>query len=186
MVLFVVFAIPAIILFAALGVILKNPRHWIVGKLIYEFNDYQRAVVYRFGKLHRVAGPGWIFIWPIIETYVKYDKRVEAIDVPPQEVITKDGVKLNIDSVFYIKVEDPVKTELEVEEDYKRALQEYLMGRTRNLIGGMELQELYENIEDINKRLKSSVQDLAKGWGLEVIDVELQQITPPEEIVKAM
>ena len=186
MVLFVVFAIPAIILFAALGVILKNPRHWIVGKIIFEFKDYQRAVVYRFGKLHRVAGPGWIFIWPIIETYVKYDKRVEAIDVPPQEVITKDGVKLSIDSVFYIKVIDPVKTELEVEEDYKRALEEYVRGRIRNLVGTMEIQELYESIEDINKNLKVSVQELARKWGIDVVDVELQQITPPEEIVKAM
>lgn len=186
MVLLVVFAIPAILLFAGLGLLLKNPRHWIIGKLIFEFKEYERAIVYRFGRFHRQAGPGWVFIWPIIEIFTKYDLRIEAIDVPPQEVITKDGVKLNIDSVFYIKVIDPIKTELQVEEDYKRALEEYVQGRIRNLAGGMELQELYENIEDINKKLKEDVQKLAAGWGLDVIDVELQQVTPPEEIVKAM
>ena len=169
-----------------LGLLLKNPRHWIIGKIIFEFKEYERAIVYRFGKFHRVAGPGWVFIYPIIETFVKYDKRIESIDVPPQEVITKDGVKLNIDSIFYIKVTDPAKTELEVEEDYKKALQEYVMGRIRNLVGSMELQDLYENIESINAKLKESVQMLAKSWGVEVLDVELQQITPPEEVARAL
>ncbi len=186
MVLFVVFAIPVILLFAGIGLLLKNPRHWIIGRILFEFKEYQRGVVYRFGKLHRTAGPGWVFIWPIAETFTKYDLRVESIDVPPQEVITKDGVKMNIDSVFYIRVSDPVKTELEVEEDYKRALEEYVRGRIRNLVGSLELQELYEKIEEINKRLKADVQELAGKWGLEIVDVELQQVTPPEEVVNAM
>lgn len=186
MVLFLVLAIPAIILFGGLGLILKNPRNWILGKIIFEFKEYERGVVFRFGKYHRLVGPGWVVIWPIIESFVSYDLRVESFDVAPQEVITKDAVKLVIDAVYYLRVTDPVKAELVIEEDYQKAVEEHVKGRIRNIVGNLELQDLYAKIKEIDEQLKDDVEKLTKEWGIEIISVELQRISPPEEIVKAM
>ena len=186
MVAFILLAIPAIIIFAGVGMLLKNPRDWLLGKIIFEFKQYERAVVFRFGKYHRVAGPGWVFIIPIIESFAKYDLRVEAADIAPQEVITKDAVKLLIDAVIYMKVDDPVKAELVIEEDYRKAVEEHVKGRIRNIAGNLELQELYAKISEINQRLKTEVQELTREWGVEIVDAELQAIRPPEDVVAAM
>ncbi len=186
MVLFLVLAIPIVLIFAGLGLIIANPRHWIVGKIIFEFKEYERGVVFRFGKYHRLVGPGWVFIIPIIETFAKYDLRVETVDVPPQEVITKDAVKLIVDAIIYLKVIDPVKAELLVEDDYRKAIEEHVKGRVRNVVGNLELQDLYAKIEDINKQLMIETVKLTKEWGVEIIVIELQRISPPEDVIEAM
>ncbi|HIK00407.1 TPA: SPFH domain-containing protein [archaeon] len=186
MVLFLVVAIPVILIFAGLGLLIKNPRHWVLGKIIFEFKQYERGVVFRFGKYHRLVGPGWVFIIPIIETFAKYDLRVETIDVAPQEVITKDAVKLTIDAVIYLKVEDAVKAELVVEEDYRKAVEEHVKSRIRNVVGNLELQDLYARITEINKQLKDETQKLTAEWGVDIITIELQRVTPPEDVVEAM
>jgi len=166
--------------------LIKNPRHWVLGKIIFEFKQYERGVVFRFGKYHRLVGPGWVFIIPIIETFAKYDLRVETIDVAPQEVITKDAVKLTIDAVIYLKVEDAVKAELVVEEDYRKAVEEHVKSRIRNVVGNLELQDLYARITEINKQLKDETQKLTAEWGVDIITIELQRVTPPEDVVEAM
>src|SRR3989344_863559 len=186
MVLFLVLAIPVVLIFAGLGLLIKNPRHWFLGKIIFEFLQYERGVVFRFGKYHRLVGPGWVFIIPIIETFAKYDLRVETIDVAPQEVITKDAVKLTIDAVIYLKVEDAVKAELVVEEDYRKAVEEHVKSRIRNVVGNLELQDLYARITEINKQLKDETQKLTAEWGVDIITIELQRVTPPEDVVEAM
>lgn len=186
MVLFLVVAIPVILIFGGLGIIIKNPRHWILGKLVFEFKEYERGVVFRFGKYHRMVGPGWIFILPLVETFAKYDLRAETVDVAPQEVITKDAVKLLIDAVIYLKVVDPVKAELVVEQDYRKAIEEHVKGRIRNVVGNLELQDLYAKISEINEQLKKETHDLTKQWGVEIITIELQRISPPSDVVDAM
>jgi len=179
-------AIPVIIVFAGLGLALKSPRNIILGKILFEFKEYERGIVYRFGKYHRTVGPGWEFIIPLIETFVLYDLRTETIDIPPQEVITKDAVKLIIDAVIYMRVEDPVKAELYVEEDYRRAVEEYTKGRIRNVIGGVELAGLYAKIAEINQTLKDDIQEIAGRWGVMVIDIELIDVSPPPAVIEAM
>jgi len=186
MVMWMLIAIPVIIVFAGLGLIVKSPKNLIIGKVLFEFREYERGVVYRFGKYHRVAEPGWRFVIPIIETFVKYDLRTETIDIPPQSVITKDAVKLNIDAIIYLRVDDPVKAELYVEEDYRKAVEEHVKGRIRNLVGGMELEELYGKIDHVNNQLREDVQKLAIEWGVMIVNVELISVTPPDEIVNAM
>jgi len=186
MVAFVLIAVPAILIFGGLGLLFKNPQAWLLGKIIFEFKEYERAVVYRFGKFHRTVGAGWQFLIPIIDSFQKYDLRTEAIDVPPQEVITKDGVKLFIDAVMYIKIDDPVKAELNVEEDYRKAVEEYVKGRIRNVIGSMELINLYAKIGEINEILKNEVQEITKDWGVNIMDVELVNVNPPKEVIAAM
>jgi regulator of protease activity HflC (stomatin/prohibitin superfamily) len=86
----------------------------------------------------------------------------------------------------YLKVVDPVKAELEVEEDYRKAIEEYVKGRIRNVVGGLELTELYAKIADINKDIKEQVSKITTGWGVEVIDTELVNVVPPDEVVDAM
>jgi len=186
MVAFVLIAVPAIIIFAGLGLFLKSPHTMILGKIIFEFREYERAVVYRFGKFHRTLGAGWQFIVPVIDSFVKYDMRTEAVDIPPQEVITKGGVKLYIDAVMYLKVDDPVKAELNVEQDYRKAIEEYIKGRIRNVIGSMELTHLYAKIGDINEQLKNEVQEVTTDWGVTILDVELINVKPPDQVVAAM
>ena len=186
MVVWMLVAIPVILVFAGLGMAIKSPRNLILGKILFEFKEYERGVVDRFGKYHRLVGPGWGFIIPIIETFVLYDLRTETIDIPPQEVITKDAVKLIIDAVIYMRVEDPVKAELYVEEDYRRAVEEYTKGRIRNVIGGVELGGLYAKIAEINETLREDIQTIAGQWGVMVTDVELIDVSPPPEMIEAM
>ncbi len=186
MVLFLVVAIPVILILGGLGLIIKNPRHLIIGKLVFEFMEFERGVVFRFGKYHRMVGPGWVFVLPLVETFAKYDLRTETIDVAPQEVITKDAVKLVIDAIIYLKVTDPVKAELNVEEDYRNAVEEHVKGRVRNVVGNLEIQDLYAKIADINAQLKKETQELTKEWGVQIISIELQRISPPDDVVDAM
>ncbi len=180
------FAVPVILIFGGLGLMIRSPKQFIIGRLLFEFKQYEKAVVYRFGKYHRTVGPGWHLIIPVIESFVKYDLRTEAIDVAAQEVITKDGVKLLIDAIIYLRVVDPVKAELEVEEDYRKAIEAHVKGRIRNIAGTVDIQELYANIEEINKQLKKETQELVDAWGVEIVDMELQTITPPPEVVEAL
>ncbi|MFH1425011.1 MAG: SPFH domain-containing protein [archaeon] len=179
-------AVPVILILGGLGLAAKSPKGIIIGKLIFEFREYERGVVFRFGKFHRVVGPGWVFVIPTIEKFVLYDLRTETIDIPPQEVITKDAVKLLIDAVIFMRVEDPVKAELYVEEDYRKAVEEYTKGRIRNVIGSVELGELYAKIGEINETLKKDVQNIAERWGVMITDIELIDVTPPPEVVEAM
>jgi len=186
MVMWMLIAVPIILVFGGLGLLIKSPKNLILGKVLFEFKEYERGVIYRFGKYHRVADPGWRFLIPIIETFVKYDLRTETIDIPPQEVITKDAVKLRIDAIIYLRVDDPVKAELYVEEDYRKAVEEHVKGRIRNLVGSMSLEELYGKIDEINNQLREDVQKLAIEWGVMIVNVELISVTPPQEMVDAM
>jgi|TARA_Y100000310_G_scaffold341873_1_gene442668 regulator of protease activity HflC (stomatin/prohibitin superfamily) len=186
MVMWMLIAIPVILVFGGLGLIVKSPKNLILGKIMFEFKEYERGVVYRFGKYHRVAEPGWRFVIPMIETFVKYDLRTETIDIPPQTVITKDAVKLNIDAIIYLRVDDPVKAELYVEEDYRKAIEEHVKGRIRNLVGSMEIDELYGKIDHVNNQLREDVQKLAIEWGVMIVNVELISVTPPQKMVDAM
>lgn len=186
MVVWLFFAIPLILIFGALGMALRYPGDIIMNKILFEFKQYERAVVFRFGKFYRLAQPGWNIMIPIIDKFVKYDLRTEGVDIPPQEVITKDAIKLKIDAILYIRVIDPVKAELEVEEDYRKAVLEYLKGRIRNVIGSMEVMEVYAKIRDINTMLMESAQKLVSGWGVEIVSIELIDVIPPPEVVDAL
>lgn len=186
MVVWMLFAVPVILIFGAMGLAVKYPKNLIIGRIIFEIKQYERAVVYRLGKYHRTLEPGWRIVIPIIESFVKYDLRTEAIDVAAQEVITKDGIKLLVDAIIYLKVEDAVKAELEVEEDYRKAIEAHVKGRIRNLAGTVDLAELYANIEDINNQLKKETQELVESWGVEIVDMELQTIRPPGDVVDAL
>jgi len=171
----------ALVMLGTLLVLAYKLKDYIV-----EFKEYERAVVFRFGRYHRVAGPGWVLILPGIEKYVKYDLRAKSVDVAPQSVITKDGIELMVDAIIYLRVVDPRKAELFVEEDYQKAVTEYVKGRIRNAIGKLELAQLYGTINELNTQVREQAQQITKNWGVEVEDVELQGVSPPEDVVIAL
>ncbi|MEK6958789.1 MAG: SPFH domain-containing protein [archaeon] len=157
--------------------------------LVIQLLDYERAVVYRFGKVNRVGGPGWVIIIPIMESFHKVDLRVKTFDVPKQEVVTKDGVEVIIDAIIYLKVkkdnQSVVNSVIEV-EDYSKAAQLFVTSSLRDVIGSMSLSDVISNIEIINAKIKENLEHISKDWGLNVESVELSDVQLPEAIVTAM
>lgn len=151
--------------------------------------EYERAVISRFGRLNRVSGPGWAFIFPGIETYKKVDLRVLTLDVPKQEVITKDNVSLKIDIVMYLSVrKDPksVINSVMAVDDYKQASQLFVKSSVREVIGNMEFSQVIGNINELNKKLVAELAHISQDWGISVESVELKEIIVPDKIVDAM
>lgn len=152
---------------------------------IVQFAEYQRGVVLRMGKFHRVAGPGWVFIIPQLEEYFLVDMRTRTIDVPPQPVITKDSVELIVDTVIYLRVIDPKKAILAV-TDFKSSIIKFIAAQLRSVIGNLKMTDVIEGISDINNNLKTALEDIAKDWGIEIVKVEIQTVELPKEILDAM
>lgn len=149
------------------------------------FKEYERAVVFRFGKFYKVAGPGWTLIWPLFETFTLIDMRTTIVDLPRQPVIAKDDIELEVDTAVYIKITDPKKVVLEV-KDFKTAIREILRSQIRNAISKMEMEEVLEKTEEITNELQIALKSVAQGWGVQVIKVEVQTITLPPSLVQAM
>jgi regulator of protease activity HflC (stomatin/prohibitin superfamily) len=164
---------------------------WLVYKydFVLQLVDYQRAVVYRFGKVHHVGGPGWTWIWPIIEKCDLVDLRVKTIDVPKQHVVTKDGIEVVIDAIVYLKVkkdnQSVVNSIIEV-EDYSKAAQLFVVSSLRDVIGSVVLSEVISNIEVINAKIKENLGSISKNWGIIVESIEINDIEIPETVINAM
>ncbi len=157
--------------------------------LILQLLDYQRAVIFRFGKVNRVGGPGWAFVWPIIESHALVDLRTTTIDVDKQDVVTKDGIELNVDAVVYLKVrkdnQSVVNSIIEV-EDYKKASKLFVISSIRDVMGAMVLSEIISHIEVINVQIKESLQRISKEWGVDVNSVEIKDVQIPPTVLEAM
>ncbi len=147
--------------------------------------EYERAVIFRFGKFVGIRGPGWITILPYIEEYKIVDLRVQTIDVPKQEVVTKDNIVLTIDAVIYLKVTDPKKAVLNV-DDYKEASRLFVQAMIRDLIGTMSLDEVIGNIDELNEKIKKELSKMAENWGVEIVSVQIQDVDIPPGIKEAM
>ena len=156
-----------------------------VGKFIYELKEYERGVVFRYGRFKNVVGPGWVLIIPFIETCTVVDLRVKTIDVPPQEVVTKDNIKLIVDAIIYLKVVDPANAILKV-KDYESSVREYICANLRDVIGKMQMSDVISNISEMNKKLHEGITKICRPWGIEVTSVEIQKIELPEEVISAM
>jgi len=157
--------------------------------MILQLVDYQRAIIYRFGKVHRVGGPGWAFVWPIIEEVDLVDLRTKTIDVPKQDVVTKDGIEVSIDAIIYLKIkkdnQSVVNSVIEV-EDYVGASQLLVVSTLRDVIGSMNLGEVISSIELVNAQLKETLEKTSKNWGVMVDSVEIKDIQIPDTVLNAM
>ncbi len=163
--------------------------------LVYKYDfilqlvDYQRAVIYRFGKVHHVGGPGWTWVWPVLEKTALVDLRVKTLDVPKQHVVTKDGVEITIDAIVYLRVkkdnQSVVNSVIEV-EDYVKASQLFVVSSLRDVIGSMMLSDVIANIEIINAQIKENLEQISKNWGIACDSIEIKDVEIPEIVLNAM
>lgn len=150
-----------------------------------QINQYERGVLFMFGKYVGMLEPGWRIIWPIIQSYQKIDIRTKAVGVPEQEAITRDNISTKISAVIYYKIQDASKAILEVENFYY-AIDQLAQTTMRNVVGEVELDELLTNRDVIAKRIRDIIEGIASKWGLEVISVELKDILLPDNMKRTM
>jgi regulator of protease activity HflC (stomatin/prohibitin superfamily) len=168
--LYVIVAI-VVFVFAASGI--KIIRPW------------QKGLIERLGKYQRTADSGLTVIVPVVETMIKVDMREQVVDVPPQAVITKDNVVVEVDAVVYYEVTDPVKMTYNVANFYMAATK-LAQTNLRNLVGDLALDESLTSREVINTKLRQILDDATDKWGTRVTRVELQRIEPPRDVTEAM
>jgi regulator of protease activity HflC (stomatin/prohibitin superfamily) len=152
-------------------------------RILYE---YERGVIFRLGKLTRAKGPGLIFLVPFgVERMRKMDLRVVALDIAPQDTITKDNVSVTVNAVVYFRVADPAKAVVEV-EDYYFATSQLAQTTLRSVIGQSELDELLAERERINEVVRRIIDQGTDPWGIDVTAVEIKDIDLPQEMKRAM
>lgn len=158
---------------------------FILSKAIKIVNEYERVVIFRLGRLSGIKGPGLFLIIPIIDTVVKIDLRVVTIDVPKQNVITRDNVTVDVDAVVYYKVVDPSSAVNEV-ENYRYATSTLSQTTLRDVIGQIELDELLSKREDINKSIQEMLDVSTDPWGIKVTGVTLRDVKIDDTMLRAI
>jgi regulator of protease activity HflC (stomatin/prohibitin superfamily) len=147
--------------------------------------EYERGVVFRLGSYAGVRGPGLIILIPMIEQMTKVDLRVVTMDIPSQDIITKDNVTLKVNGVVYFRVNNPQKSIIRVENFY-HATSQIAQTTLRAVVGQYELDEVLAQREEINGKLQVILDELTEPWGIKVTNVELKAIDLPENMQRAM
>ena len=147
--------------------------------------EYERGIVFRLGRLIGVKGPGIIFLWPIIDRMVKVSLRTVVMDVPPQDIITKDNVSVKVNAVVYFRVVQPDKAVVEV-ENYLFATSQLSQTTLRSILGQSALDELLSERDKINSELQKIMDYHTEPWGIKISNVEVKQIDLPVEMQRAM
>lgn len=167
---------PYFLIFVVVAVILISLR---------QINQYERGVKFTMGRYSSMVEPGWKIVFPIIQSMTKVDLRLKAIDVPPQDAITKDNVSAKINAVIYYKVVDPAKAILEVEHVHWAVLQ-LAQTTMRNIIGEVTLDELLSQRQQISNRIEELVDKDTESWGVQVTGVELKDINLPDSMIRTI
>ena len=149
------------------------------------FREYETGVIFRLGRYVGNRGPGFIMIIPGIEKMVRIDKRTRTIDVPPQDLITKDNVPVKVNAVLYFRVADPAKSVLEI-ENYRFATLQISQTTLRSILGQAELDDLLSKRERINDELQRVIDDLTEPWGIKVSVVEIKDVEIPQSMQRAL
>lgn len=147
--------------------------------------QWERAVVFRLGKFHTIKGPGLFMIIPLIDQIRRVDTRVLAVNIPKQQVITRDNVPVTIDGVLFFRVANAAEAIIMV-QDYRYVISQYAQTSLRDVIGQMSLDQLLTEREEIAKSIERHVEQDTKGWGLEVTGLRIQDVDMPEELKKMM
>jgi regulator of protease activity HflC (stomatin/prohibitin superfamily) len=147
--------------------------------------EYERAVIFRLGRMVGARGPGLTYVIPGVEKMVKMDLRTVTMDIPPQDVITRDNVSVKVNAVLYFRVLEPNKAVREV-ENYLFATSQLAQVTLRSVCGQAELDELLAERERINSRIQEILDQQTDPWGIKVVLVELKHIDLPQEMQRAM
>jgi len=147
--------------------------------------EYERGVIFRLGRVIKTKGPGLIILIPVIDKMVKVSLRLVAMDVPPQDVITRDNVSVKVNAVIYFRVMEPRNATIEV-ENYLFATSQLAQTTLRSVCGQVELDELLAERDKINTQLQSILDKHTDPWGIKVSTVEVKHIDLPQEMQRAM
>ena len=148
-------------------------------------NEYERGVIFRLGRAIGVKGPGLIILIPVIDRMAKVSLRIVAMEVPPQDVITRDNVSIKVNAVVYFRVMDPFKSIIQV-ENYHYATSQLSQTTLRSVCGEAELDQILAEREHINQKLQTILDRHADPWGIKVSNVEVKQIDLPQEMQRAI
>lgn len=152
---------------------------------IKQINEYERGILYTFGKFSKILNPGWQLVFPIINSYDKVDIRTKTVDVPEQEAITKDNVSIKINAVLYYKIFDASKAVLAVQH-FNYAVSQLAQTTMRNIVGSVSLDELLTERDKLSTKICEIVDKETDPWGIKVENVELKDIALPEEMKRVI
>jgi len=169
-------------LLTAMGYLLAIPLFPLAIKIVQE---YERGVIFRLGRLVGARGPGLFFIIPIVERMVKIDLRIVTMDVPRQDVITRDNVTVKVDAVVYFRVTNPEDAVVKV-MDYFRATSLVAQTTLRSVLGQSDLDELLSKREQVNQRLQQIIDEATEPWGIKVTIVEVRDVGLPPEMIRVI
>ena len=165
-----------ILLIAVLVVILAS---------IKQINQYERGIKFTLGKFSKIMEPGWRLVLPVFQSFKKVDIRTKAVDVPEQEAITKDNVSVKINAVIYYKVFDASKSVLEV-ENFFYAVSQLAQTTMRNVVGSVSLDELLSERDKLSTEICNIIDKATDPWGIKVENVELKDVSLPEEMKRVI
>lgn len=165
---------------------------WIVGVIaliviisIRQINQYERGVKFTLGRYTGIMEPGWRLVLPVIQSYQKVDIRTKAVDVPDQNAICRDNVPVRVNAVIYYKVSDASRAVLEI-ENFQYAISQYAQTTMRNIVGEVTLDELLTSRDKIADRIREIVDLETDAWGLKVANVELKDVSLPENMERTI
>ena len=147
--------------------------------------EYERGVVFRLGRVIPVKGPGLVLIWPLIDKLVKVSLRIVTMDVPSQDIITKDNITVKVNAVVYFRVMDPIKAITAI-EDFFFATSQIAQTTLRSILGQSQLDDLLTNREQLNAELQKVIDFQTEPWGIKVTAVEVKNVDLPEEMQRAI
>ncbi len=157
----------------------------IISAAIRILREYERGLIFRLGRFAGVKGPGLIFLIPLIDRMVKVSLRVVTMDVPPQDVITRDNVSVKVNAVAYFRPFEPAKAILEV-ENYLYATSQICQTTLRSVLGEYQLDDLLSERDIINRRLQKIIDEQTDPWGIKVSMVEIKHVDLPENMQRAI
>jgi len=157
----------------------------ILKKSVYVIKEYERGVVLRFGKLSSIKQPGLRLVFPFIDELYRVDQRTITMDVPTQDVISRDNVSMKVNAVVYFRVVDPDRAILQV-ENYLFATSQFAQTTLRSVCGQAELDELLSKRDELNRRIQTIIDTHTGAWGIKVANVEIKDIDLPQEMQRSM
>lgn len=172
------------LLFPAALFITFLPALW-VGLIFRVAAQWERAVILRFGRFHSIKGPGVLLVFPVMDTAMFVDTRLLTLDIPQQQVITRDNVPVAVDGVIFFMVKDTERAVVTV-QDYRFAISQYAQAALRDVVGSMTLDELLSERDQIQSRIAQAVEERSMSWGIHVDSIRLLDIDMPEDLKRMM
>jgi regulator of protease activity HflC (stomatin/prohibitin superfamily) len=153
---------------------------------IKKYDEFERGIIFRMGKFNRVAGPGWSVVLPFFEKeFSRIDARTRMIELTIDEAYTLDDLRLNINGMFYYRIVDAEKAILKI-DNYTKGVQNLIISQTRNVIGKLNMREVFSNLSRLNDILIDAIKNDVLKWGIDVNMIQLKEVIPPMEIAIAM